>query len=1117
MRILAIILYLSLSLSAVDTDTCYSVQLLSFPASQSKADVFVPENCQIITIAKSSSVRCGCVNDFKESKKMLLHYKKNYPKAMVSSTYRYRFSNKDKKAVDTKVTQSVIKKTEPKVSDKKTCYSIQLKSARKIKKSALIQTLLDNDSCRIFSLSGYKALRCGCYDNYKLSQNEQKNYLEDFPRSMIVTSYAYRFDTKPEKDAQEDRIEKPRLNYSLNSKVQSKDDEQLRLMYQVFTYSSDLKNAYKVAKQAIRKYPNSLYWHSKMAEISQWLDKRSEAINHRLYIYNTTRDKALGDDILEYALSTYQYTIAAPLLKEKIEENPSHENIKNLIFIYDKVGEPEVASEVLETLYDQKKVDLFALQEALRININLGDIEASERVVDKILKEENISADLAQLLSYYYFTKQNIKESYKVLLHADLLTHEGNQTAYYREISDIGWYLEDFNTSAYASKTLFKRNEARLVDYERILQYFDQETDLLADVAYRGYKKFHKKYIFMSYLNILINNQKYDRLASVFKEYELNGEDKQFENEALYWIIKAQNHVHFKEHDKAIYAFEKALKLEPDSHSVLLAYLWFLIDEEDQYNLKKLIFDLEEKGNASSDLWLALGVGNFQLQRSDRAFNYISKLMDIQSNNIDVKFLYAYIMQTREETDAFMQTMQSIRDIMQEQKEKNPLLMQDDDFLERYLKSSMYFLPSDEFVSLLERSKNVLKPRSYTEISIFWALRHDEKERARFLAGLLSYVEPWMQLSMAMSFDSRTRQMDLLYRYYEVLPIRDRVSAAVSTGQISLAQTLAFEGQENNKYDYLLYTQGRDLAEANVNKLTVKSAYVNRNILEQYVLQGDNRYYLSKGYSFLSEIYLADNHTLDDTQLATVPYYDRSLHVGIHKKLTRGFIEAKAGIRSAMDDYYSYSLLLNYQLNSRLNLELSYKSGVNAEETSYLLLGGKKDRIAGRLQYQILPSSRLSLYMSSNEYYSQDDYYLGQGYSGRLEWSKILHSGYPDLLWGLYYDFGTYQEDKGYRGVIEILQPVRTYALAQDFYNIGMNLFYGLVNKETYTRVWRPYFEFIPYYNGFAEQYNFAMSAGVGGLGFDQDHINFGVTYNQAVNGTQESFLELFMRYKLLY
>jgi len=808
---------------------------------------------------------------------------------------------------------------------------------------------------------------------------------------------------------------------------------------------------------------------------------------------------------------------AAPLLKERTEANPTRENIKNLIFIYNKLGEPEVASKVIETLYDQKKVDTYALKKALRINMNLGDIEASQRIVEKILKEEHISVDLAQLLSYYYFSKQNIKESYKVLLDADLSSHEGNQTAYYQEVSDIGWYLEDFNTSANASKALFQDHKARLVDYERILQYFDQETDLLADVAYRGYKKFHKKYIFMSYLNILINNKKYDRLASAFKEFERSGEDKQFENEALYWVIKAEKHVHFKEHDEAIDAFERALKLEPDSHSVVLAYLWFLIDEEDQYHLKKLIFDLEEKGDLSSDLWLPLGVGNFQLQRSDRAFNYISKLMNIQSDNIDVKFLYAYIMQTREETDAFMQTMQTIKDILQKQKEKNPLLMQDSEFLERYLKSSMYFLPPDEFIPLLQHSESVLKPRSYTEISIFWALLHNEKERARFLAGLLSYIEPWMQLSMAMSFDSRTRQMDLLYRYYEILPIRDRVSAAVATGQISLAQTLAFEGQEDNKYDYLLYTQGRDLAEANVNKLKVKSAYVNRSILEQYVLQGDNRYYLAKGYSFLSDIYFADNTTLDDTQLATVPYYDRSLHVGIHKKLTRGFIEAKAGIRSAMDDYYMYSLLLNYQLNSRLNLELSYNSGMNAQETSYLLLGGKKDMVSGRLQYQVLPSSNLSLYMSSNEYYSQDDYYLGQGYSGRLEWNKLLHSGYPDISWGLYYDFGTYKEDRGYRGVIEILQPIRTYALAQDFYNIRINLFYGIVNKETYTRVWRPYFEFSPYYNGFTDQYNFALSAGVGGLGFDQDHTSMGVSYNQAVNGTQESFLELYMRYQLLY
>ena len=155
--------------------------------------------------------------------------------------------------------------------------------------------------------------------------------------------------------------------------------------------------------------------------------------------------------------------------------------------------------------------------------------------------------------------------------------------------------------------------------------------------------------------------------------------------------------------------------------------------------------------------------------------------------------------------------------------------------------------------------------------------------------------------------------------------------------------------------------------------------------------------------------------------------------------------------------------------------------------------------------------------MQSNTYSSQDNYDLGYGYAARVESQTILKSGYPDLTLKLFYDFGTYTENSGSRGVIDILQPIRTKALPDEFYNLGASIHYGLANKNNYVRTWRPYVEFIPYYNGVLNQVNFAMSAGYGGRIYNHDHLIVGMNYNQAVNGTQETILELFLQYKLLY
>ncbi len=95
---LNLMLLLSASLygqsNQTNTDTCYSVQLLSLSLEQSQtSSAPVPEGCQAMTIGKIKTVRCGCRIDLEETKKELLKFKTTYPDAIIISTYQYRFAN----------------------------------------------------------------------------------------------------------------------------------------------------------------------------------------------------------------------------------------------------------------------------------------------------------------------------------------------------------------------------------------------------------------------------------------------------------------------------------------------------------------------------------------------------------------------------------------------------------------------------------------------------------------------------------------------------------------------------------------------------------------------------------------------------------------------------------------------------------------------------------------------------------------------------------------------------------------------------------------------------------------------------------------------------------------
>ena len=897
----------------------------------------------------------------------------------------------------------------------------------------------------------------------------------------------------------------------------SAEDEKLRLMFQVFTYASDLKNAYKVGSKALKRYPDSLYWHQKMAEICQWLDKRGEAVRHYRFIYRHTHDKKLEKKILDYALNAYQYETAAPILKTIALTEPTKENLKKVIDIYDKIGSPEKAAQLLEQIAeaDQSSGE-WALLKALQIYVEMGEEARARKLVKKLEKSGSYDLQTGEAIADYYLARKNISASYQALQRVRPDTLGTYAATYYRRMSDTGWYLQKPGASAAASSSLIGLKKAKLIDYERIIAFFKgKKPDLVEKVARAGYRKFGKKYLYLTYLETLFAQKEYGKLIEAIKTLPDTEMRRALAGDVNTWMMLAQAYGESGQEERAADAFSRALSLDPDNTGIQTAILWYAIDHKRIRELKKMIFEMEERGDIPKALWLPLAVGNFSLQRADRAMRYIKQLMAAGENGIDIKFMYAYLMQAREETGAFMMTMEDIFDILEEKRRKTPSLMQNAAFLENYLKAGIYFLPVDIFEARLRKAKALLSPKVFTEISIFQALRHNAQDRAKFLAARLREVEPWMQLNIALSDGDRSDEETLLYRYYTILPIRDRVTAAVDTGNIALSQTLAFDGLRQNRYDYLLYQQMRDLVENYADKVTLEGGMQQRSELERNWTSFSARYYLDEAWGLFGGVDLVQNRIRNHETLLQAPAEERRFRIGLKRRFMKGDFSLEGGLRNAMKHNPFMEAKFHYQPISRFSIDAAIGLGTLSDETTYLLIGGKKNGIELKGSFQYLPSSTLSLELDAKRFYSQDNVYLGKGLHARLEWYRQLHSGYPDLAMGLFAEYGWYSETDGPAGVIDqIVFYDDTLILPETFYTVGGSFYYGMANKEYFTRVWRPYASISPYYNGLLKQLSFSFDAGVGGEIYDRDHLNFGISYDHSVNGTQESNLQIYIRYR---
>jgi len=988
-----------------------------------------------------------------------------------------------------------------------TCYSVQLKSfVIKDAKNYVFEGY--PPSCFLFRGKEVSSVRCGCFEKYSKAKEHQKSLEIHSQDSMIVETYKYKISAE-KKGKESDAYE-----------------QELRLLFQVFSYSSDLENAYKTAQKALEHYPKSLYWHEKMAEVAMWTDRREEAVEHMMYVYKRTHSKQLEKKIFEYSLSAYQYKTAALIIEKKLKSDPSEANVQKMVSIFDLVGKPLESAELLEQVYRKDPSQKTLLTQQLEIYLNMGEMHRAEKVVKQMEKEKMHDIQSAYLISHYYFLKQEIKASYHALDRADINNSDGNLTQYYRQLSDLSWYVQKYQKAALASIEVDEREAARLVDFERIMSVYKKEDPLLAmKAALDAYEKFGQNYLFYTYVYMAIDERAYEKALLSCDRMEQNL-DNTLVDEALYWMVKAELYGLLKQNLEAKKAFFKAQSLSPASEQIIQAYIWFLMEIKDEVALSQFLFKLHENKELSSSLWLAMAVGYFSIQNTDRAAYYLQRIDEHGLVTRESELLYAYVKQSQNEEGAFYKKINALYKQMNEALVAEPELARQSEFMQIYLTVSMFLVGADTFEHKLQEAKPVLKAKAYNELSLAFALRENVDEQVNFSANRLKSPEPWVRLNLALSADDRTQQQDILYLHYHILPLGDALGAAQNNKQIAFAQEIAFEGLEKNEKNSLLYDQMRQLHNEYADYFLTHTGYLDRTGMRQSYSDMYNSYYLAKGYSFETELFYGANSISDNEIFKSIPSNSKTLGFGIQKRFDRGLYKLLVGRKNSEVSYNYLSFTYNTILSRRINLEVKVDKGAEASESVYLLVGAHKNRVGLQASYALLGSSQIDAYLEKANYYANDGVHLGSGISGRLAYTYLQRAAYPDLQFTPYFSFGNYHESSGGKGIIDaMLNFEDTNVISDNFWYAGVEMSYGMQNRYDYVGVWRPFISLNPFYNGKGpkdengkrNKYSYAFATGIGGSLFGQDNLALVIDYSESVGGTTDQLWRSYFRYKILY
>jgi len=457
-------------------------------------------------------------------------------------------------------------------------------------------------------------------------------------------------------------------------------------------------------------------------------------MKHLRFMYDMTHDPKIEKELIDYGASYYQYEEIEPLVINRALTNPTEKNIDLMILVYRRVGSPEEVVQILDAQYQQDKSNTLLLTKALELSLEMGDMELTKKYVGIIERNKPYSKVDATLIARYYYIQQDIATAYSRMLNVkkEEKISRDKLKQYYQLKSDFAWYLQKNTAAAKASYKLFDMNDTRLADYERVSYVYQKKKPKRALIAsQRAYGEYGLSYLFYTYANGAINNKEFDNLKIFITA--LDKTDTPLKNEALYWLIKAKLHEHYKEVELTYSALLNAYELEPDNFGIKQELLWAYMEAKDYVNIKIILTDMAQSDNLGSNEYMTMANSYLFINDVDRASYYVQELLEEEhevTKSVEFKFLLAYIYQAQNKEVLFKNNMQDIVKMLEIKALKNPNIKHQNQFLSDYLRAAMYVLNPDKFEKKLKAAKPFLKRNDYKNISYSWAIQNKAYDKS---------------------------------------------------------------------------------------------------------------------------------------------------------------------------------------------------------------------------------------------------------------------------------------------------------------------------------------------------------------------------------------------------
>lgn len=938
------------------------------------------------------------------------------------------------------------------------------------------------------------------------------------------------------------------------------DDKTYQLGYEVFLENRNLEDAWRVASAAVQQSPGDMAWRERLAQVSEWSGRQQLALDNWLALAQATGREDAWNHVMRLAPGLFDDRALIAGLRHQLQRRPLDLALQQaLVQAYERQADPGSAIEYLKSHGTTAQSQALLARLAERAGRPRDALDAWKRVLKDPEQRTPANTMPAAVLA---ITQGEAALGLGWLEDAQTRIPAGMQDEgdYWRLLGDLALQQRNEALKLQAYRRLLQTPHAGVRDYDELLALLQRSDKReAAQMSLKAWEQFHEVRHFTLAFYLLEEQQDWSLIGRQIEKAEADPElVRRLQREPSFFQVAGAYYQRTGHPAKAMDAFEKGLALDPGSASLRQAMIWLLIDVQNASALKLLLATVEPLWARDVEMHTALGAAYLALSRPAVALQrYLQPQRAAHGDDLLWLMLYADALEQNQQGDLAWNLRQQVwaREAAQARAQQGPAALAARRWLtdeglnevQRQARNRLMLLQTqgDEELALLREllRLDLQRPgapagrREYSpaaaELAIAWLQERGEYSAERgylwqqYARGRSKPANRplWAEITVALAEKDVAQVGQLLERHDEALPRYDRVNAAALTGDVRLAQTAAFETQNDQPDDDPLHLALTEqlLAFSDFGGLQLRS--LNLDSIDER--QKRLNWHLALNPRWALDLHADQfDRSIGKSAFVRSPSSERGFGLRLTRKTQASTSEFMLGQRESLDSYTPMQFSYSHQVDSRLSLQASLGRDLVAQETLALRMGGMKERAAVGATYRLSRLDQINLELASERYRVQTGARVGSGSHATLQYLHSYRSEAPLLQFGAFTSWRSYsRRDPALLGGADaaILRYLPAgdiagldYLLPRSFRYSGLQILANMAYEQQYSRALRPFARLALTHhslNGAGYDIGLGLATSV----FGADHLMLGLGFSKSGLNTTGNTRELQLNYRLHY